>query len=85
VGSGDRGGGGGSGGRAGDGGGGSGGGGGGGGQECGVMGTEVTRWYGGGGIGGHVGLMDNIMSESLDRASGPGGTVFFRQPTTDQQ
>jgi len=48
------------------------------------MGTEVTRWYGGGGIGGHVGLMDNIMSESLNRASGPGGTVFFRQPT-DQQ
>jgi len=79
VGSGDRGGGG-SGGRA-----GGGVGGGGGGQECGVMGTEVTRWYGGGGIGGHVGLMDNIMSESLDRASGPGGTVFFRQPTTDQQ
>jgi len=28
--------------------------------------------------------MDNIMSESLNRASGPGGTVFFRQPT-DQQ
>lgn len=79
MGSGDRGGGG-SGGRA-----GGGVGGGGGGQECGVMGTEVTRWYGGGGIGGHVGLMDNIMSESLDRASGPGGTVFFRQPTTDQQ
>lgn len=50
------------------------------------MGTEVTRWYGnggGGGIGGHVGLMDNIMSESLNRAW-TGGTVFFRQPT-DQQ
>lgn len=64
--------------------GGGGGGDGGGGQECGVMGTEVTRWYGGG-IGGHVGLMDNIMSESLNRASGPEGTVFFRQPTDQQQ
>lgn len=61
---------------------GSGGGGGGGGQECGVMGTEVTRWYGGGN-GGHVGLMDNIMSECLNRVW-TGRTVFFRQPT-DQQ
>lgn len=55
----------------------------GGGQECGVMRTDVTRWYGGGGIGGHVGLMVNIMSESLNRVW-TGGTVFFRQPT-DQQ
>lgn len=59
------------------------GGGGGGGQECGVMRTEVTRWYGGGGIGGHVGLMVNIMLENLNRVW-TGGTVFFRQPT-DQQ
>jgi len=62
-------------------------GGGGGGQECGVMGTEVTRLYGdggsNGGIGGHVELMDNIMSVSLNRVW-TGGTVFFRQPT-DQQ
>jgi len=43
------------------------------------MGTEVTRWYGGG-IGGHVGLMDNIMSESLNRASGPGELYFFGSP-----
>lgn len=58
--------------------------GGGDGQECGVMGTEVTRWYGGG-IGGHVELMDNIiMSERASIVSGPGELYFFGTPISSR-